>query len=140
MTASSVRISRKRRTFRSSGARSLTCAIDDIRRDFFINFVDTDELVEERMNEGELMKYTVQLAPIPGAEAAASEVTVAKDGYKNFYRGQGFGDEGVVVDEEKEEEDDDDDDKVNVKEGVDWLNGTFAGMMNGEAKTGCGQV
>ena len=90
------------------------------------------------MNEGELMKYTVQLAPVPDAEAAASEVAVAKDGYKSFYRGQEFGDQGV--EEEEEEDDDDDDDKVNAKEGDNGLNGRFAGTMNGEAKIGGGQV
>jgi hypothetical protein len=32
------------------GARSLTTSIDDIRRNFFHNFVDSDELVTEVMN------------------------------------------------------------------------------------------
>ncbi|KAK5136796.1 hypothetical protein LTR08_002092 [Meristemomyces frigidus] len=69
------------------GARSLTSGIDDIRRDFYTTFINTGILVSDQMNDGPLMKYTVQLVPVAGL-CDISEVTVAREGFANYYRGQ----------------------------------------------------
>lgn len=50
------------------GARSAIAAIDDVRNAFFASFTNTDELLENEMNEGSLMKFTAQLLPVPGEE------------------------------------------------------------------------
>ena len=115
------------------GARSLTSGIDDIRRDFYTAFVDSEELVHESMNEGPLMKYTVRLAPVQGS-AGISEVNVSKNGYTEYYKYQGqteevkdtrmhhgvedlsdafgrmLGEKGANVKAEDGDDDDDDDD------------------------------
>ena len=78
------------------GARSLISAIDDVRVAFFTSFTDTDELVSDDMNSGPLMKFTAQLQPVAGREAGGptfSKVAVVKDGYSNYYEGQGDGGE-----------------------------------------------
>lgn len=79
------------------GARSLTSGIDDVRRDFFTTFVESEELVVEDINRGPLMRYTVQLVPVAGARDV-SEVTVAKDGFTAYYKGQG-NEEGTQEDD-----------------------------------------
>ena len=78
------------------GARSLTSGIDDIRSEFFMDFIDTDELVSEDMNNGPLMKYIIQLKPVAGSGddgQMESEVAVEKDGYQDYYKGQTAEDE-----------------------------------------------
>lgn len=55
-----------------------------MRRAFFSAFVDTDEEVKERWNEGPLAKYVVQLQPV-GKDA--KEVVVVRDGETEFYGG-----------------------------------------------------
>ncbi|KAK3714028.1 hypothetical protein LTR37_008057 [Vermiconidia calcicola] len=77
------------------GARSLVSAIDDVRIAFFTAFTDTDELVDEVMNLGPLMKFVVQMQPITkgdGSGTALSKVGVAMDGFSEYYRGQDTGD------------------------------------------------
>jgi len=69
------------------GARSLTSGIDDIRREFYTTFVDSEELVSEEINDGALMRYTVSLVPV-AVSRDVSEVSVVKDGFMAFYRGQ----------------------------------------------------
>ena len=104
------------------GARSLTSGIEDVRVGFYTCFTDTDELVSEEMNDGPLMRYTVQLQPLSGGEGIGPTVTkvaVAKDGYSNYYKGQG-----------SEDEDHDED----MTDGVDELDESFAKMMNGKIR------
>ena len=68
------------------GARSLKTVIDDVRRDLYTTFVDTEELVKQEMNAGLLAKYSVQLVPV---SKDVSEVMVERDGSTEYYRGQG---------------------------------------------------
>ncbi|KAK3707710.1 hypothetical protein LTR37_011887 [Vermiconidia calcicola] len=85
------------------GARSLISAIDDVRIAFFTAFTDTDELVDEEMNLGPLMKFVVQMQPITkgdGSGTALSKVGVAMDGFSEYYRGQDKGDEGDDADDD----------------------------------------
>ena len=73
------------------GARSVLSAIDDVRNAFFASFTNTDELVENEMNHGELMKFTAQLLPVPGEEGddeVVNKVSVVADGYSDYFRGQ----------------------------------------------------
>ncbi|KAK4549484.1 hypothetical protein LTR36_006481 [Oleoguttula mirabilis] len=101
------------------GARSLTTGIDDIRRDFYTTFVHNEELVTEEMNQGPLMRYTVQLVPVAGA-SDVSEVSVVRNGFTEHYRGQGDGSTAPVEDE------------VMVDGGVEELGDMFGNMMGGK--------
>lgn len=98
------------------GARSLTSGIDELRRELFGVFVDTDELVEESMNEGPLMRFSVQLKPV---SHDTNEIVVAHTGFTNYYRGQSS---GIPTPP---------DDETDGDEVVDDLSGRLAGMMNG---------
>jgi len=93
------------------GARSLSSAVDDVRRAFFAEFVDTDEEIVESQNGGPLAKYTVQLLPV-GKDA--KEAVVVRNGVTEFSHGP---DDGSAVEMEMMEGmgraslgDDDDDD------------------------------
>lgn len=101
------------------GARSLTSGIDDIRRDFFTTFVDSEEMVTEEMNEGPLMKYTVHLVPVAGSREMV-KVSVVKDGFKTYYRGQRS---GIATPATEDEE--------MVDSGVEGLNESFRKMLGG---------
>lgn len=77
------------------GARSLASGIDDVRVSFYTTFADTHELVSEEINDGPLMRYTVQLQPLTsgGNGPAISKIRVGKDGYTSYSSGQVFEDE-----------------------------------------------
>ncbi|KAK5123547.1 hypothetical protein LTR85_002585 [Meristemomyces frigidus] len=102
------------------GARSLTSGIDDIGRDFFTTFVDNEELVTDDMNEGPLMRYTVQLVPVAGSKDV-SEVSVVREGFTDYYRGQGSESATPTEDEEM------------IDGGVDELGDMFGKMMGGKS-------
>jgi hypothetical protein len=86
------------------GARSLTSGIDDLRREFYGMFVDSEELVREEMNEGPLMKYAVQLVPVVGGSKDEQEVTVSKEGLVEYYKGQSSRDPKEDIIEEQVDE------------------------------------
>lgn len=65
-------------------ARSLSSAVDEVRRAFFTEFADTEVEVEERQNAGPLARYVVRLPPV-GKDA--KEVVVVRHGETEFHRG-----------------------------------------------------
>ncbi|TKA26876.1 hypothetical protein B0A50_04322 [Salinomyces thailandicus] len=95
------------------GARSLVSGVDEIRRDFYTTFIDSEVLVEDAMNEGPLARFSVGLVAVDG-DKEMSEVSVRGEGFSEYYRGQ-------KARKGKEH--------AEMGDGLDDLNGALVGMM-----------